>query len=144
MSKKHHFRATLTKIHRIKVSYIWTRINCTVRQKVYTFKKSPQINISKYFQPFSYLWIAKGLFFYMRPKNWTIFHAWVSRGYFCERAPNPGILTGISQFTVTICACADKGHCRPACENAIDLKVESSFIKVCATCILECAGGFYS
>ena len=36
----------------------------------------------------------------------------------------------ISQFTVTICACADKGHCRPACENAIDLKVERAFVKL--------------
>ena len=28
----------------------------------------------------------------------------------------------ISQFKTTICACADKGHCRPACEIAIDLR----------------------
>ena len=40
------------------------------------------------------------------------------------------VARAISQFTVTICACADKGNCRTACEIAIDLKTERAFVKL--------------
>ena len=61
------------------------------QKKVYTFQKSPHINI---FRKFSYVWVAIGLFYQMIPKYLTILYAWVSRSHICEICQNPG-LTGI-------------------------------------------------
>ena len=78
----------------------------TVRlKKVYTFSKSPQLNFTKY----SYLWIAFGLFFQMRPNNLMIFHAWVSRRYFCEREQNP-VLTGFDKILALACISKVESH----------------------------------
>ena len=47
----------------------------------------------------------------------------------------------ISQFTVTICACADKGYSDQDCEIAIDLKCWKSHHAshvMCTSCILAC------
>ena len=70
---------------------VWTigRVYSTTRKSL-QFEK---VSINKYFifsgNVHEYVWIVKGLFYQMAEKCLTIFHAWVGRGHFCDRDPNP-------------------------------------------------------
>ena len=69
------------------------------QQKVYTFQKSPHINILKYFQEHSIHVGSYGSLLSNDTKNITILYAWVSRSHICEIDQNPG-LTGIGICSV--------------------------------------------
>ena len=62
----------------------------------------------------SYLWIALGLFFQMRPNNLMIFHASDNRRYFCERDQNPVL---IEFGKILVLACTSKVESRERLQN---------------------------
>ena len=68
-------------------------LQCVSVKKFTLFKKSPHMNISKYFQEMSIHVGSYGYvsFYQMIPKNLTILYAWVSRSHICEIDQNPGL-----------------------------------------------------